>query len=77
MRTNFPRLTNPVHLSSNQFQFLLNGLAGQTYTVQVITNLNGANWLALLTTNIPCSSQFIRDGQATNRQQFYRLLVVP
>jgi hypothetical protein len=77
IRTNLPGLTNPLHVSSSQFQFLLAGLAGQTYTVQAITNLNGTNWLALLTTNIPCSSQNILDGQATNKQKFYRVLVVP
>jgi hypothetical protein len=75
--TTFPHLSNPVHLSSSQFQFLLNGLAGQTYTVQAITNLNGTNWLALFMTNLPCSSEYMLDGQATNKQKFYRVLVVP
>jgi hypothetical protein len=76
-RTNFPSLTNPTHVSSSQFQFLLAGLAGQSYTIQTITNLDGTNWLALLTTNIPCVSAYILDGQATNNQRFYRALVVP
>lgn len=76
-RTNFPGLTSPVHLSSSQFQFLLAGLAGQSYTIQTITNLDGTNWLALLTTNVPCASVYILDDQATNNQRFYRALVVP
>ena len=77
IRTNFPSLTNPVHVSSSQFQFLLDGLAGQSYTIQTITNLGSTNWLALLTTNAPCASVYILDGQATNGQRFYRALVVP
>jgi hypothetical protein len=77
IRTNFPSLTKPVHVSGSQFQFLLNGLAGQPYTVQTVTNLGSTNWLALLTTNAPCSSVFILDRQATNGQRFYRTLVVP
>ena len=76
-RTSFPYLTNPVHVSSSQFQFLLAGLAGQSYTIQTITNVNNTNWLALLTTNAPCASVYILDGQATNNRRFYRALVVP
>lgn len=76
-RTSFPYLTNPVHVSSSQFQFLLAGLAGQSYTIQTITNVNSTNWLALLTTNAPCASLYILDGQATNGRRFYRALVVP
>ncbi|HXR48911.1 MAG TPA: carboxypeptidase-like regulatory domain-containing protein [Candidatus Limnocylindrales bacterium] len=76
-RTNWPSLTNPVHVSSSQFQFLLDGLAGQSYTIQTITNLGSTNWLALLTTNAPCASVYILDSQATNGQRFYRALVVP
>lgn len=76
-RTNFPSLTDPVHVSSSQFQFLLNGLAGQVYTIQTTTNLESANWPALLTTNAPCASVFILDSHATNGQRFYRALVVP
>lgn len=76
-RTSFPYLTNPVHVSSSQFQFLLAGLAGQSYTIQTITSVNSTNWLALLTTNAPCASVYILDGQATNNRRFYRALVVP
>lgn len=76
-RTVFPSLTNPVHVSSNQFQFLLNGLGGQPYMIQTTTNLGDSNWLALLTTNVPCSSVFILDSHATNGQRFYRALIVP
>jgi hypothetical protein len=76
-RTNWPSLTNPVHVSTSQFQFLLNGLAGQSYTIQTTTNLGDTNWLALLTTNAPCASVYILDDQATNGQRFYRALVVP
>ena len=50
-RTNLPSLGTPVRLSSTQLQFLLSGMAGQTYTVQAITNLNSNNWSVVLTTN--------------------------
>jgi len=76
-RTNFPTLTSPVHISSSQFQFLLNGLAGRSYTIQTVTNLEDTSWLALLTTNVPCTSVFILDSQATNNQRFYRALILP
>lgn len=77
VRTNFPSLTKPVHVSDSQFQFLLKGLAGQAYSVQTVTNLGSTNWLVLLSTNAPCSSVFILDSQGTNGQRFYRALVVP
>jgi hypothetical protein len=76
-RTNWPSLANPVRVSSSQFQFLLNGLAGQSYTIQTVTNLGSTNWSALLTTNAPCASVYILDGQATSGQRFYRALVMP
>jgi hypothetical protein len=76
-RTNSFRLSSPARLSANEFQFLLNGLAGQNYTIQTLTNLDSTNWLAILETNAPCNSILLVDPQATNGSRFYRVLVTP
>jgi len=76
-RTNWPSLQPTLHLSSSQFQFLLSGLAGQNYTIESSTNLDGTNWLVVLITNAPCNSVLIDDPQATNSGRFYRALVGP
>jgi len=74
---NFPSLSAPQRLSNSQFQFLLQGTAGKTYTVQASTDLNPANWLCLLVTNTTSSLITIVDSQATNRSRFYRALIAP
>lgn len=76
-RTNLPALGTPVRLSGTQLQFLLSGMAGQSYTVQAITNVNGTNWLVVLATNAACDSVTVLDTQATNSQRFYRAIVAP
>lgn len=63
--------------SGNQFQFVVNASQGQTYTIQVSTNLNSSNWLSILVTNPTMNSFLISDPNATNRARFYRVLVGP
>ena len=57
----------------------LSGLsaAGQSYTVLISTNLALplSNWFPVLSTNLPGSSAFIQDIQATNQRRFYRVKV--
>jgi len=76
-RTNWPVLQAPLHSSSSGFQFILNGLAGQDYSIEQITNLALGNWVAVLATNAPCDTVLIQDTQATNDARFYRAVVVP
>jgi hypothetical protein len=70
-----PRLDQAARLSDTQFRFQLSGTAGQTYSVQVLTNLASTNWLTLMTTNLSASPALIQDNQATNKQRFYRVKV--
>jgi hypothetical protein len=70
------KLTSPVK-SGNLFQFLVNGLAGQDYTLQTSTNLSSPNWTILFTTNSANNSILFNDATATNTQRFYRVLVGP
>ena len=67
-----PHLSDPARPSSGQFEFLLHGLTGVSYTIEVSTDLSGANWLPLLTTNAPSDSFSVPDDRATNAQRFYR-----
>lgn len=70
-----PGLGSPAK-SGAHFQFLLNGTTGQSYTVQTSTNLNSTNWISLFVTNNTISNSFlIIDPNATNKQEFYRILV--
>jgi hypothetical protein len=62
----------------NQFQFLLNGMVGQNYTIQMSTNLSSTNWTSLFITNNAATNSFnVIDLNATNKQRFYRVLVGP
>jgi hypothetical protein len=74
-----PVLSQPARISATQFGFLLSGVAGQTYTVLVTTNvaLPLANWSPVLTTNLSASAATIQDIQATNQRRFYRVKVGP
>jgi hypothetical protein len=72
-----PLLSFPTRISTNRFQFILNGAAGQTYTIQASTNLSPANWFNILTTNAITNAFTIVDSQATNRQRFYRAIAAP
>jgi len=63
---------------ANNFQMMIAGVANQNYTVQMATNLNGANWMTLYITNNPVTGSFLlTDPNATNHQRFYRILVGP
>jgi len=70
-----PRLSQPARFSTNQFQFLVNGLAGQNYTIQGSSNL--INWDSIRVTNAPADVFLIQLNQATNSRGFYRLLLGP
>jgi hypothetical protein len=74
-----PVLSQPERISATQFGFLLSGVLGQNYTVLTTTNpaLPLANWSTVLVTNLPTSSAFIRDNQATTQRRFYRVKVGP
>lgn len=72
-----PPTLGQVSKSGNQFQFTVNAPQGQTYTVQVSTNLNSTNWRSILMTNPTMNSFFVSDINATNPAQFYRVLVGP
>ena len=72
-----PTLTGVSRLSGQRFQFLLNGPAGQNYTIQFSTNLASTNWNALFVTNNLTSPITIIDPAATNSRRFYRVLVGP
>jgi hypothetical protein len=61
--------------SANQFQFQINGIAGQKYTIETSTNLN--NWGIVQVTNAPSDSFIILLNGATNNPAFYRVLVGP
>jgi hypothetical protein len=75
---NGPGLASPGILSKGQFQFLLNGAAGQNYTIQMSTNLGSTNWTSLYVTNCASSGSFyVTDGNATNSARFYRVKVGP
>lgn len=72
-----PPTLGQVSKSGSQFQFVVNASQGQTYTVQVSTNLSSTNWLSILVTNPTMNSFFISDPNATNAARFYRVLVGP
>jgi hypothetical protein len=74
-----PVLSQPTRISATQFGFLLSGAAGTNYTVFASTNaaLPLSNWSPVLTTNLPGSSAFIQDNQATTQRRYYRVKVGP
>ena len=62
--------------TGNQFQLRLTGAIGQTYTLQMSTNLSFTNWIPLFTTNnATTNSLIVTDPNATNQQRFYRILI--
>ena len=71
-----PTLSGP-SLLGGEFQMLVTGIAGETYAVQMSTNLASTNWSTLLVTNPPSNSFEFIDPNATNRTRFYRVMVVP
>jgi hypothetical protein len=73
-----PGLASPEILSNGQFQFLLNGVAGQNYTIQTCTDLGLANWTSLYVTNCATSGTFcVTNGIVTGSARFYRVKVGP
>jgi plastocyanin len=65
-----PVLSDP-SWKTNQFQFILNGTAGQSYITETSSNL--ANWFAI-STNLAGASRFtITDPTASNHSGFYRV----
>ena len=72
-----PPTLGQVSKSGNQFQFVVNASQGQTYTIQMSTNLGSTNWYSILVTNPTMNSFFISDPNATNPARYYRVLVGP
>jgi hypothetical protein len=70
-----PALILPRRLSASQFQFGVNGVAGQNYTVQYGTSLT--NWTSLFITNSATGTFTVTDLNATNKTRYYRLLLGP
>jgi hypothetical protein len=70
-----PSLILPRRLSASQFQFGVNGVAGQNYTVQYGTSLT--NWTSLFITNSATGTFTVTDLNATNKTRYYRLLLGP
>ena len=63
---------------ANQFHIQLTGAAGQTYTLEMSTDLSSTNWTSLLVTNNPTTGSFIViDPAATDKQRFYRVKTGP
>ncbi len=73
-----PVLSLPLKTSASRFQFLINGVSNQNYTIQMSTNLVSTNWTSLFITNNAQSNSFlVVDPNATNRQRYYRVLIGP
>jgi len=71
-----PNLATPSY-SNGQFSVSVSGEVGPDYALQVSTNLSSGTWVTLLETNSPPSPFTFTDINATNAQQFYRILVGP
>lgn len=72
-----PVLLLPSKTSGAQFSFLLNGVAGQNYTIQKSTSLRSQNWSVLYVTNAPSNLFPLADPSATNGKAFYRAIIIP
>jgi uncharacterized repeat protein (TIGR03803 family) len=70
-----PTISLPSYSASGQFQMIVNGSAGQNYTIQMSTNLS--DWTSLLVTNSSNDSFLFCDPNVTNKQCFYRVLLGP
>ena len=69
-----PILSMAVRPTINQFQMLIAGQAGATYTIYVRTNINTTNWFPIFTTNPPANTFLYSDPNATNLGRIYRVL---
>lgn len=73
-----PAIASPTRLSNGQFQMIVNGTAGQNYTIQYATKLaSSSNWSTLEITNPAVSTFSVTDPNATNSTRFYRVMVGP
>jgi hypothetical protein len=71
-----PRLVEPEILPSGDFQAVLQGLAGRTYTVEYSTNLT--NWSFLRSVNaIGATTPVVDENAPVSRQRFYRARLEP
>jgi len=71
-----PTLSSPSKPSVSDFEFLVNGLAGQNYTIQVSGNF--MNWTSIQLTNAPSDTFSSKLGNlATDNYRFYRVMVGP
>jgi hypothetical protein len=71
-----PNLATPSY-TNGQFSLSVSGEVGPDYALQVTTDLSSGTWVTLLETNSPPSPFTFTDINATNAQQFYRILVGP
>jgi hypothetical protein len=72
-----PPVLSQFSWSSTNFQFSVTASLGQTYTVQMSTNLDSASWISILVTNPPSATFQVTDPNATNPACFYRVLQGP
>ncbi len=70
-----PTLQN-IARTGNQFQFSFPAVAGQSYTVQYISDLVSGGWSNLISIPPPgvATDIIVTDGPATNLQRFYRVI---
>ena len=63
-------MSDPLWLGPGQFGFTMNGTSGDSYYVQVSTNLT--SWVTITNFILSGSSIYIEDDHATNKWRFYR-----
>jgi hypothetical protein len=68
-----PSLASPVPAGNGKFQFLINGVQGARYTIQMSSDL--ATWGNLVTTNAPSASFLILVDAPSPSSGYYRILV--
>jgi hypothetical protein len=57
--------------TASQFQFTVNGIQGQMYTIETTPDFK--QWTPLMSTNAPAASFLIQMDRSTNRATFYRV----
>jgi hypothetical protein len=67
-------LTAPSVTTNGQFQFTINGVNAQSYTVQTSTNLSLGIWTPVLTNPAP---YIFQESNGLSPQRFYRVIYVP
>jgi hypothetical protein len=71
-----PSISAPSY-AGGQFSLSVAGLVGPDYALQATTNLINGPWVTLLESNSPPSPFTFTDINATNVQEYYRILVGP